>query len=214
MSFAAVTWAFAQTLEKASTKFVLVAMAQCVNAKSEASLCWSSARTLASMTGQDIKTVEAALKRMRESGHIVDTGERVGDTGQVIVYRLNTTENAGASEEEKTPEIPAKITENGGVSGKSKTTVFPVKDPQISLKDPRFSGQTPPKTVDGIGNGIGKKRERNKEESASAPVIPDVPEKLLADYLQVLEAIKKLRQASYARVCGRIWQASCKRSLS
>lgn len=190
MSFTAVTWAFEQTVDKASAKFVLVAMAQCVNAKSDDMVSWASARRLATMTGQDIKTVESALKRLRESGHIVDTGARVGSTGQVIVYRLNTPENGGVTDSGNTPKFPTKTSEFGGVEDDSNTPVFPVKHPRFSLKDPRFSRQTPPKTGDGIGKGIGKNRERNREERACTPATPDVPDSLMADYLKVRAAKK------------------------
>ena len=44
MSYEAVSWAMAQQVGKSSTKFVLVAMAHCVNAESGDMVCWPSAK--------------------------------------------------------------------------------------------------------------------------------------------------------------------------
>jgi pyocin large subunit-like protein len=90
-------WAMSQPVAKSSAKFVLVAMADCVNADGATMVCWPSVRHLADMTGQDIKTVEAGMRRLREQGFIVDTKERRGETGQVIVYRLNTPKTGAVS---------------------------------------------------------------------------------------------------------------------
>jgi len=51
-------------------------------------MAFPSSAYLADATGQDRKTVLANLAKLREWGLIVDTGERKGTTGQIVVYRL------------------------------------------------------------------------------------------------------------------------------
>lgn len=92
MSFDAIRWALAQPVAKSSSKFVLVAMADCVNSDGDAMVCWPSLQHLSEVTGQDRKTVAECVKRLREEGFIVDTGERRGATGQVVAYQLTAPE--------------------------------------------------------------------------------------------------------------------------
>ncbi len=158
-------WALRQPIEKSSAKLVLVAMADCVNSEAGDMLCWPSYKHLADITGQDAKTVEAGLRRLRDAGHITDTRQRKGTTGQVIVYRLNTPENGAVETDRKTPVFPVK------------TPVFPMEDPQISV-------ERPPKTGGGIRNGI---RNGTKKEAGDAR-LSALPPDLLADYMKVRKA--------------------------
>jgi hypothetical protein len=168
LSYEAIRWAMSQAVDKSSTKFVLVAMADCVNSEAGEMLCWPSHKHLAEITGQDAKTVEAGLRRLREAGFITDTRQRKGTTGQVIVYRLNTPEN-------------------GAVETGRKTPVFPAKTPEIPVKDPQISGERPPKTGDGTRKepGIGTRKEPGSDARLSA-----IPPNFLADYLKVRKAKK------------------------
>lgn len=186
-------WAFAQPVSKSSAKFVLVAMANLVGADG---VCWPSGKHLVEATGQDIKTVEAGLKRLREAGYITDTGERRGVTGQVIVYRLNTPEFGGlkplpntpvfpentpkkgaVSVAENTPVFPSNTTEIGGVEEIGNTPVFPHNTPVFPDKDPQISQETPPKTGDGTTNEppMNPKEPKKRKGSfdASLITIPD-----------------------------------------
>ena len=43
----------------------------------------------------------------------MDTGTRRGMTGQVIVYRLNTTKNGGVNEPEQLPKFPQRPPKRG-----------------------------------------------------------------------------------------------------
>jgi hypothetical protein len=182
-----------QPVPKSSAKFVLVAMADCVNADGAGMVCWPSYRHLTERTGQDVKTVEAGLRRLREHGFIVDTGERRGVTGQVIVYRLNTPEcgvvpasafslGVGPIGETNTPNL-------GGVDTAGKTPVFPSKTPVFPVQDPQISHETPPKTGDGTSNGTsnGTKKEpvRKARVRADDLPIPGVPDDLQADWVKV-----------------------------
>ncbi|AGG33029.1 hypothetical protein D521_0460 [beta proteobacterium CB] len=121
MSVEAITWALKEPLTHSSSKFVLVVLANCAN--SETFEAYPSITYLASSTGQDRKTVITNIKRLIESGHIVDTGNRVGRTSQVITYRLNCD---GKKESQK-----RNSTENGTVPFfPPNSTVFPIKESQ------------------------------------------------------------------------------------
>jgi hypothetical protein len=143
-------------------------MAHCVNGKGiESMTCWPSTQHLVSLTAQDRKTVLDGMRRLREAGFIVDTGERRGNTGQVAVYRLNSPEIGTASEKAKgsgaAESTDSNSTENGiaietvpkaGPVPKtySNSTEFPYEQSQISLV-------TVPKT----GHGTTKEQGMNKE---------------------------------------------------
>lgn len=189
MSFDAISWAMAQQI-KSSAKFVLVAMADRVNGS--AMVCWPSYADLTHRTCQDVKTVQAGLKRLREAGLIEDTGERRGSTGQVIVYRLTTPKNGVVQHLDNTTEngcIEALNTpESGGVSETSNTPVFPDKTPVFPVKDPQISHERPPKTGDGTSKEPVKEPVRNKRESASASTLVGVPDSLFRDYMAVRKA--------------------------
>lgn len=211
MSFDAIKWAIAQKVEKSSAKFVLVAMADCVNAEAGADMvCWPSYKHLTERTCQDVKTVEAGLRRLRDSGFIVDTGERKGGTGQVIVYRLNTPKNGVLAplpkitlEAPKTPvfgvalatnqqaDLLTNTPNNGVVDTAGKTPVFPCKTPVFPVKDPQISHERPPKTGDGTSNGtsngITKEPVKKARTRAADLVIPGVPDSLQADWTKVRE---------------------------
>ena len=104
MSFDAIKWAMGQKVGKSSTKFLLVAMANCVNEKESLDVCWPSVGHLCEATDLDRKTVLDGVRRLREFGLITDTGTRRGVTGQVIVYRLNLGQLAIHQETQNTPE--------------------------------------------------------------------------------------------------------------
>lgn len=180
MSFEAINWAFSQPVSKSSAKFVLVAMA---NLAGDDMTCWPSYKHLTDATGQDIKTVEAGIRRLREEGFIVATGDRKGATGQVIVYRLNTTKTGVVSIQEhpsfsksNTPVFPVNTPELGVVSEEAKTPVFPGNTPVFPSKDPQISHVTPPKTGGGTTNEPPMNRKeppKKKARAASSFVLPD-----------------------------------------
>ncbi|MFS2047525.1 helix-turn-helix domain-containing protein [Variovorax sp. Varisp41] len=189
MSNEAINWALGQPVSKSSAKFVLVAMANLAGADMT---CWPSYKHLTSATAQDIKTVQAGLRRLRDDGYITDTGERKGSTGQVIVYRLNTPEFGGVRPMEKTPEIPSKSPENGVVSVAPKTPVFPVKTPVFPTQDPQISHETPPKTGVGTIKDTSRTPKEPKEESADffGGPFTDVDPKVLADFRKLRTKLK------------------------
>lgn len=183
-------WAMAQQVGKSSTKFLLVAMADCVNAESRDFVCWPSCRHLSEITGQDVKTVEAGLRRLREIGAIVDTGDRRGVTGQVIVYRLNTSVFGVVKTKANTPEFPQNTPGIGGVSEMAKTPVFPGNTPVFPVKDPQISHETPPKTGDGTSKEPIKEPIKKEKRAPDVAQISGVTAELLNDFMTVRKAKK------------------------
>jgi len=90
VSIQAISWALKQPIAKSSEKFVLVVLC---NYADERGYCYPSIAALAADTAQDRKTVIANLKSLSTAGVIRDTGKRVGATGQIIVYQINSAEN-------------------------------------------------------------------------------------------------------------------------
>ena len=192
MSFEAINWAMSQTVGKSSAKFVLVVMA---NMAGDESTCWPSCKHLADVTGQDIKTVEAGIKRLRDEGHITDTGARKGATGQVIVYRLNTPENGAVTRIETPPNLGALDIPNTPVFP-GNTPVFPGNTPVFPVKDPQISRETPPKTGDGT---IMESIKEPKEKKTARTL--DIPDSLLDDFL-VLRKAKKAGPLTNTAIAG------------
>lgn len=197
MSYEAVSWAMAQQIGKSSTKFVLVAMAECVNGKDADMLCFPSVQALSSMTEQDRKTVMDNLQRLRELGFIEDTGARRGVTGQVPVYRLKSPETgtvktaqADQSAASNSPEIPSANSTEIGTGPKNGTVpFFPPNSTEFPTQQYRFSHETVPKTGHGTRKEQGKEPGRNKEKDACAS-IPGIPAELFSDYMAVRKAKK------------------------
>jgi hypothetical protein len=170
VSLVATRWAWDQQTLKSSTKLVLLAMADCVNAEAGEMLCWPSYRFIARRTGLDAKTVEAGVYRLRESGLIRDTGKRRGETGKVVVYILNVSENGciTSDPEGEGGAIPqhANDTKNGGVKSEVNTPEFPSNPPKFPAQSPQISGVTTPKTGSGIRNGTSKGIRKESGKSA------------------------------------------------
>jgi hypothetical protein len=122
-------WAFNQDIKPSSVKFVLVSLGD--NAQVDG-MAWPSIAALCQKTGQDRKTVIAALDRLEDCGYLKDSGKRTGHTGQIKVYQFNferckSTENGTVPKTEqyrissetvpdfpiKSTEFPSKSTENG-----------------------------------------------------------------------------------------------------
>lgn len=165
-------WAMAQAVAKSSAKFVLVAMADCVNGQGAQMVCWPTVAHLSDLTALDRKTVIEAMQRLRNAGLIRDTGDRKGATGQVIVYELKAPENGTVA----TPPAPviqpahdpeqgsANSTETGIDPETGTVPLFPANSPVFPHKESRFSPITVPKT----GHGTSKEPGRNKEGTKKA----------------------------------------------
>lgn len=185
MSFAATRWAWSQQELKASTKLVLLAMADCVNAEGGEMLCWPSYRHLSRRTCLDAKTVEVGVFRLKEAGLIADTGKRRGETGKVVVYRLNVPENGciTTDPEGEGGDIPqhANAPKNGVVNSEGNDPEIPGNPPKFPAQSPQISGVTTPKTGYGISKESRKESKKNPRESACAQP-PDVADQTWKDW--------------------------------
>jgi hypothetical protein len=177
VSVEAITWALGLKLERSSTKFVLVAMANCADAENT---CWPSVAYLCEATCQDRKTVMENIRRLEALGLLEDTGQRRGKTAQVPIYRVtpNGTKNGTG-------------TENGTVpKTEPNSTVFPPKQY-------RFSVETVPKTGHGTVNTQKepsrnpKKRAKPDEVSVTALVDAGFDAETAAEFI----ATKRQRKA-------------------
>ncbi len=105
--------------------------------------CWPSYRHLADRTSQDIKTVEAGIKRLRDEQYILDTGVRQGRTGGVVVYRLNTTKNGLALSKPEPRFVAPNDPISGGALPSKQAPVEPPSDPVFPASDPVFPASDP-----------------------------------------------------------------------
>jgi hypothetical protein len=167
MSVEAITWALGQEVPHSSAKFVLVVLANC--ASGDGNVAYPSTAYLSDSTCQDRKTVLANLQRLQEMGFITDTGQRVGRTRQIIVYRLNMPENGTVKESRK-----RNSTENGTVPFfPGNSTVFPSKQSQKRDTEPSGTVKEP-------------KRERDARAPAQDDPLPDVDPERWQLYLDQL----------------------------
>jgi hypothetical protein len=185
VSFNAIRWAFAQPIPKASTKFVLIAMANCVNEGGKEWLTWPSYRHLSERTSLDAKTVEAGVSRLKELGYLIDTGRRAGGTGKVVVYKLNTPENGVVitDPEGEGGSLPqhANGPESGVIKSEANGPEFPGNPPKFPAQSPQISGVTTPKTGDVTSKGTSKRTKKESGESAlTRPA--DVSEQVWKDW--------------------------------
>ncbi len=81
------SWVFAQDIKPSSRKFILLALADCMN--DEEGCAYPSVCTLELKTCLDRKTVIEGIQDLISQGYLIDTEQRVGRTKQVRVLRLN-----------------------------------------------------------------------------------------------------------------------------
>lgn len=86
MSRPAVEWAATQKPPQPADKLVLWALADATNIKT--GLAFPSVAAIADFTGLERKRVMSSLARLEREGFAFDTGERIGRTKQVKVWRL------------------------------------------------------------------------------------------------------------------------------
>ncbi len=193
MSFDAIRWALDQPTPSALTKLLLVAMADCVNSEGAEVVCWPSYAFLARRTGMNAKTVEGGIYRLKQERFIVDTGKRAGDTGKVVVYRLNNPKSGVVT---PGPQDPPASGTRPQTTPETGVLAPPVIPPNLEANPPKFGGQSPQK-VESIPPKTGS-RSRNgtsngtrKEPGIEALEIAGVPPNLLADW----KAVRKDKRA-------------------
>jgi len=141
VSNSALDWAFSLKLKPSSAKFVLLAMADRVG---EALRFFQSISTLIERTGLDRKTVINAVKVLQELGIITDTGDRVGRTKSITVYKLNvpsSPQNGTAKQSQNRDNSTPKAVPFFPAS----SPAFPSKQSQKRDTDPNRTQSTPKK---------------------------------------------------------------------
>ena len=142
MSNTALRWAFRLSVKPATAKFVLVAMADCVD---DQNLFFGSTEWICNRTGLDRKTALRSVAALASAGLITDTGDRRGATRSVVVYRVNVgsgtefgtakqSQNGYSFEPKAVPLFP------------SSSTAFPQKLSQKRDTDPKRTQRTPKTT--------------------------------------------------------------------
>lgn len=190
MSYSAMRWAMRVPVGKSSARLVLVALADCVNTEAGDMLAWPSRAHLSRATDLDVKTVDCGIRVLEAQGLIVDTGERMGSTGRVPIYRLNVSEigdiTPGPQQAEIPPKTDVNTPKNGSIEAAPNTPVFPGNASVFPGKYTQISRQIHPKTGDGTRNGTrnGTKKEPGRVSAAVAE-IEGVSDALLADWLAV-----------------------------
>ncbi|WP_428827683.1 helix-turn-helix domain-containing protein [Azonexus sp. IMCC34842] len=116
MSLDATRWVWQQQGLRPLHKLVMLALADMAGYDNTV---WPSHDALMKSTGVDRKTIWQAIKVLREIGHLVDTGDRRGRTGQIPVFRLASIPKTEGfqkgidSENGTVPLLPGKDSENG-----------------------------------------------------------------------------------------------------
>lgn len=132
MSFEATAWASKQVAGSASTKIVLLCLA---NYASDRHLAYPSVQTIAGFTEQDMKTVRRALDSLERNGLIIDSGKRVGETKQVKVYRLPVLATFNDARQQ-TPQGEPQSSPKTDTLADAKDTQFSLKDTQKRVAEP------------------------------------------------------------------------------
>lgn len=202
MSYQAVNWALAQDVRHSAAKFLLVVMAHHADKNT-----WESflaVKRLAQCTGQDRKTVIVNIARLVADEFLIDTKRKVGETGQIPVYLLNSTKSgtvSGGDDEgsdyesvqKNSTEIgtayEAKSTEIGTASEVGNSTVFPHNSTVFPLKESQISLETVPN----LGPVIEHLKVKQKKEGKN--IGADLPDWLPIDawngFLEMRKTIKK-----------------------
>lgn len=127
MSTGAIIWAFAQKLERSTSKFVLLIMADTASHDGKS---FPRVKTISEMTSLHEDTVRKAIEDLIENGYITDTGKRTGTTGQVKIYQFPQEACRDEIQQPKTPRNRGLKDPNGsGVEG-VKTRARPEQDPE------------------------------------------------------------------------------------
>jgi hypothetical protein len=113
VSFDALAWAAKQRTGSSGTKLVLMGLAECAGRKD--GLAFPCVAELVEFSSLNRKSVIANLDALESAGFISDTGDRMGRTKQVKVYRLNleTVPKTEPSQKRNSTVFSAKSPKNG-----------------------------------------------------------------------------------------------------
>lgn len=201
MSLSATMWAWEQRQVRGSTKLVLLCFAEHYNDEREAT--WPSSPAVSEATGLDRKTIVSCLSELREKGLIEDSGERVGKTKQVVVYRLpgvpefrNSVREAAnkqarywGSYDQGEQAQKRNSTENGTVPVfPSNRPVFPAKQAQKRATEPLKEPLREPVTCEHAENGgssaphsVENRTPADPDQVSPRPKTPDCPHQAIVD---------------------------------
>lgn len=135
------TWAFSLELRPSPLKFLLLALADHADGHGRA---FPSVAALCEKTSQDRKTVIAGIDELERLGLLADTGDRVGKTKQVKVYRI-TADEAIEPAVRKHPETGILPNPNGPVAPAEGSRISAERVPQTghgSVMDPSKEPQS------------------------------------------------------------------------
>lgn len=131
MSIEQLNLAFKADIQKAATKFVLVALADYANEAGEA---YPTIETITSKTSLNRKTIISALKELSLLGLITDTGMVRGKTGQVKVWKLQLKSSnervPKTGHLDKAKKQPMKESQKRNSTENGTVPVFPPNDPE------------------------------------------------------------------------------------
>ncbi len=166
MSAQAKDWARRMRDIRSATKFVLLSLAEYANVHDEV---WVSCAQLMDDTNMDRKSVLSNVALIVKLGLMVDTGKRMGRTGQMVVYRLdlstNSPKNGTLEESQKRDGSEPETVPKTGCLPESKSPNFPVKES-------RFSPERVPK----VGHvTLYKPKEPNSALDACDARLPEPP---------------------------------------
>jgi DNA-binding transcriptional MocR family regulator len=124
MSSEALSWAFKQNIKPSAVKFTLIALCECANYKT--GQIFPSIKHIAEITGQDRKTIISNVQKLEKLGLIIDTGEKMGATKQIKVYRvaIETVPKTGQSQKRNSTVNPIKESQ--------KRDTEPSREPSVS----------------------------------------------------------------------------------
>lgn len=183
MSHQAIVWALKQPVKPAPAKHILTVMAHYVSATQGGPwVAFPSVTQLAKDTGQDRKTVMVNLKRLEESGYIIDTGEREGVTKSVPVYQLSA---------------PSSSTNSGTPSGGQSSTETGIAYPPEAVPNPAPLSSTKNGTASKEGSST---NFSGKQYQIPPEAVPDFPTEQVEQVLGTGEV--KAAASSPTRTCA------------
>lgn len=144
MSIAALKWVIDDA--EAPTAHATLVLIIYANFANEHGRAYPSTETVVKKTKQNVKTVRAAIDALEDAGLLVDTGKRVGRTGNVKVYALGMEglPEVGALPGEHAPDgptAPQEAAQAAPAQARPKTGAF--KAPVSGSKGTRFREAEP-----------------------------------------------------------------------
>lgn len=226
MSFGALKWLIDDAPIPSSAAFaVLTVYASYANEHGRA---YPAASTVAAKTRQNIKTVRAAIDALELVGALIDTGRRVGETGNVRVFALGMEgiPDVGRLKGERLPHAPAAdqeplqgaseeaLPETGTLADEPSLPVSGPKPTRKRVGEPvrnhkpleEAEASSAPKGEKPTTASGSKGSKAGRSEGWSAPAIADLPPEIRAIAEQWGQAAYDAEAAGHAA-----WMASQRR---